>query len=299
MGDPVRAPVSALATLPLVGRERERALLRERFAAASAGRGGLVLVGGEAGIGKTCFVDRFIQLRGSQAGGRTVRVLKGNCDSLFTPTPLGPLYDIARQMQAARPFSDWTVSRAALLRGRRLEAVVRAAFGAARIEDLWRPFFCNACDIARFEDVVHARGSVTDAALSSCALPGVFAPRRHGEALLIDGGTTDLLPTAAMRARCEGPLIAVDVSGVREIDAARPVSAREVFWRAADLDAARRLRASAAHADCFLRPPVEDFATDALHALEAIARRGYVYARARLAAGSTRGAYSISPERWA
>ena len=52
----------------------------------------IALVSGEAGIGKTSFVDRFLGTR-----GRGMQVLKGNCDALFTPTPLGPLYDIARQ----------------------------------------------------------------------------------------------------------------------------------------------------------------------------------------------------------
>ena len=38
---------------PLVGREREQDLLRDRLAAALAGEGGLVLIGGEAGIDTT------------------------------------------------------------------------------------------------------------------------------------------------------------------------------------------------------------------------------------------------------
>ena len=50
------------------------------------GAGLVVLVHGEAGIGKTALVRRFC----GQAGG-AVRVLWATCDPLFTPRPLGPL----------------------------------------------------------------------------------------------------------------------------------------------------------------------------------------------------------------
>ncbi|MEZ5833866.1 MAG: AAA family ATPase [Dongiaceae bacterium] len=70
---------------------------------AKAGRGTVALVYGEAGIGKTSVVERFVELRRQSA-----RVMWGRCDPLFTPDPLGPLHDMAmhlpeewrRQLQA-------------------------------------------------------------------------------------------------------------------------------------------------------------------------------------------------------
>jgi DNA-binding CsgD family transcriptional regulator/tetratricopeptide (TPR) repeat protein len=60
----------------------------------AAGNGRLVLVGGEAGIGKTSLIERFAETHKSRA-----RILWGACDALLTPRPLGPLYDIAQQTQ--------------------------------------------------------------------------------------------------------------------------------------------------------------------------------------------------------
>jgi DNA-binding CsgD family transcriptional regulator/tetratricopeptide (TPR) repeat protein len=53
-------------------------------------RGRLVLVSGEAGVGKTALLHCFCDDLGGSA-----RVLWGTCDALFTPRPLGPLFDIA------------------------------------------------------------------------------------------------------------------------------------------------------------------------------------------------------------
>jgi len=59
---------------------------------AAAGRGSLVLLTGEAGVGKTAVLRRFARDAGPRA-----RVLWGACDPLFTPRPLAPFVDIAGQ----------------------------------------------------------------------------------------------------------------------------------------------------------------------------------------------------------
>ena len=61
-------------------------------AVAAHGRGRLVLIGGEAGIGKSALVRAFCE------GTRGDRVLRGACDALFTPRPLGPFVDIADEV---------------------------------------------------------------------------------------------------------------------------------------------------------------------------------------------------------
>ena len=88
-----RIPVDDPAGGVLLERSAQLTVLAEQLKAVSAGsRGRLVLIGGEAGVGKTALVHHFAESH------RGVRVLAGACDPLFTPHPLGPLLDIAHSV---------------------------------------------------------------------------------------------------------------------------------------------------------------------------------------------------------
>ena len=78
------------------------------------GEGAIVLVGGEAGIGKTSFVTTL-----AESVRPSMRLLWGACDPLFTPRPLGPIYDIAagalpHLLELLNSGADWLMVAAAL-----------------------------------------------------------------------------------------------------------------------------------------------------------------------------------------
>src|SRR5271168_713252 len=81
--------------MELLERERDLANLTAWFGAAAGGEGCIALLRGEAGVGKTVLLQEFAKRQ------REARVLWGACDALFTPRPLAPLYDIARQTKGA------------------------------------------------------------------------------------------------------------------------------------------------------------------------------------------------------
>ena len=84
-------PTEAVAVTAggLLERADQLALLDDLLEAVEASsRGCVVLVGGEAGVGKTALIREFCD-------DSSACLLRGACEPLFTPRPLGPLLEIA------------------------------------------------------------------------------------------------------------------------------------------------------------------------------------------------------------
>ena len=76
----------------LIERESQLAALRQYADEASQGSGRLVLISGEAGVGKSVLLEE------SAHDLNDARWLWAGCDGLFTPAALGPLLDLASQL---------------------------------------------------------------------------------------------------------------------------------------------------------------------------------------------------------
>ena len=94
------APGPPPAGAPYVGRPLELGLVTELVAAAAASRGGLLLVSGEAGIGKT----RLAQEARAQAEVRGMGAFVGRCLQGETTIPWLPLVEVLEQL--VRRLSD-------------------------------------------------------------------------------------------------------------------------------------------------------------------------------------------------
>jgi DNA-binding NarL/FixJ family response regulator len=110
---------------PLVGRVAERSVLAARVASLAAGRGGLVWVTGEPGIGKTALVEAMAE-QARQAG---CEVARSGADELMEAFPLRLMADCLGVSRAsAEPLA---VEIARILRGDDVGGVVDAVLAAS------------------------------------------------------------------------------------------------------------------------------------------------------------------------
>ena len=91
----MRTPTLPSTPSTLVGRDRELGILREHLDAALTGQSSLVLIGGEAGIGKTALAEALCR----EARERGALVLVGRCYDLTDTPAYGPWLDLFQRYQ--------------------------------------------------------------------------------------------------------------------------------------------------------------------------------------------------------
>lgn len=114
---PAHRPPLDLGAPPLVGREAERAMLLAHLEAAAAGRGGIVLVEGEPGIGKTRLAEevvagarwrniRVVVARAEEKEGASYGLLTAALTPLLTPLRIRQLARLVEpeHLRAALPL---------------------------------------------------------------------------------------------------------------------------------------------------------------------------------------------------
>jgi DNA-binding CsgD family transcriptional regulator/energy-coupling factor transporter ATP-binding protein EcfA2 len=197
----------------LLERERELAELAQAAREAAAGEGGLVLVSGEAGIGKSSLIRALHGLL--PANGR---LLVGHCDDLGTPRALGPFRDLVGHVG--------TELTRALAEGGERDAVL----AALRAELGW----AGHPTVLVVEDVHWADEATLDVlrflARRIAELPAVLVLTYRDDELTREHPLQPLLGQAAASGRVHRlPLRRLSPDAVRWLSATSRVDADEVF----------------------------------------------------------------------
>ncbi len=170
----------------------------------------------------------------------------------------------------SNPLSDYSLPIISLVRGRKVECLLRENFGNVEIPDTWKPYYCVSSNLTTAKVVVHNRGQLVDALRASIALPGILPPVITDDGVLADGAVINNLPVDVMRGLHRGPIAVVDVARDLALDPewlrheTGSLSIRRllkppiisVLMRAGTVSGEQQNRQQASDADLVIDPPL-------------------------------------------
>jgi len=106
---------------------------------------------------------------------------------------------------------DVVVPRLGLIKGDKIETLVRLLTKNMTFQDLAIPLYVVAVDIERGELVVLEEGSVAEAVRASISMPGVFQPKRLNGRVFVDGAVLNRVPADVARQKGAQIVIGVDL----------------------------------------------------------------------------------------
>ncbi|MFL5281255.1 MAG: patatin-like phospholipase family protein [Rhodopila sp.] len=162
-----------------------------------------------------------------------------------------------------RRFSDFAVPRTALYSERPFVRTLGHCFGTITIEDAPIPMFCVSTNLTKGISAVHRTGPFVTWLRATSAVPGICPPIIEQNAVYVDGGVLNNMPTDAMHDLGVAAVIAVDVGASLEQQARADGETSlpnmlDLLWRVGTIgsdSAANQVRRGR---DVLLKPAVEE-----------------------------------------
>ena len=166
--------------------------------------------------------------------------------------------------------------------------------GISDFDELPTPFRAIATDLVTGDEVILSSGSLPNTLRASMSVPGVFAPVRIDDKLLVDGGMSNNLPISVVRGMGADIVIAVDISSpmLKEEQLTSVLSVTEQLTNFLTRRTTEREIESLGDRDVLIVPELEGFSAANFEEAETIVHLGYEAARA-----SRSGLASLTQDR--
>jgi NTE family protein len=181
---------------------------------------------------------------------------------------------IAFGFRKIRYFSDFTIPRTGIIKGKRIEDELKMVIGTnTEFKDLRIPFSCVAVDIDNGDEVVIKEGKVWEAVRASSSIPVIFQMVKWQGRNLVDGGLMNPVPTKTVRDMGADFVISVNVLPYKAESDNREPSIFSIMMKAFYILDSKFIETSLSAADAVIEPDVVHIAfTDFQRAEECIER---------------------------
>ena len=148
-----------------------------------------------------------------------------------------------------------------------------------KIEDLKGKIYIVAIDLLSGKDIVFSKGELIPALMATSALPGIFPPVNYNGFYLIDGGSTQKLPTVVARKLGADKVLAVDVGSNLDKKVKRHPTGVKIMIRVEDIVSYRLHELNIRFADLLIRPEIDSYKWFEFEKYEEIYALGYKAAK--------------------
>ena len=158
-------------------------------------------------------------------------------------------------------WADLALSKTGLIKGRKINQVLRSIIGDIKFRDLRIPFVCVATDIMTGEEVVINQGSVLEGVRASGSIPVILAAVKWGNRYLVDGGLVNPVPVSVLKEMGADFIIAVNViptvrDRVQQVEKIKEPNIFSVIMQTIYIASYRAVRSSLDGADVIIQPQV-------------------------------------------
>ncbi len=173
---------------------------------------------------------------------------------------------------------DLNIPKTGLIKGKKVEELLKGFYGKATFRDCVKPFKCVATDIDNGEEIVLDEGPLWKAVRSSISIPVIFSVTNHKERYLVDGALVNPVPVRQLKEMGADFIIAVNVIPERNITGKTEPNIFDVIMQTLHIVEYSAVKASVEGADVVLEPEVESFALTDFNRVDELVEKGVLCA---------------------
>lgn len=170
-------------------------------------------------------------------------------------------------------WMDFTIPKTGILKGEKIEEILKIITGGKNIEDLDKKIVIAATDLQNAEEVVFTTGPVYKAIRSSISIPGIFEPVIYNNKTLVDGGVVDRVPISILKDVGADVVIAVDV-GFSSYQS-RVFQAFDIIQQSMDVMAKKIVELDKIYADVIIEPQLSHIDSSEFERVDECVEIGY------------------------
>lgn len=150
-----------------------------------------------------------------------------------------------------------------LIKGEKVEALLDGWLGISYFKDVKIPVRVVATDLVRGEPVVFSSGRLGFAVRASMAIPGLFAPIKHEDKILVDGGVSNPVPDDVVKNMGADIVIAVNLDNFQgqELFDGNNLKLNKIAIRSAEVMRHYLSQYSIKNADIIIRPKLRKYSS--------------------------------------